>query len=46
MTDESLADIQKLANQSFVPSAVSSIDGQDVKDIMQVGQGMQGLDAL
>ena len=40
------ADLLAPTNGSFTPSAVTRIDGEDVKDLTRYGSGMQDLDAL
>ena len=44
--NEHIADLLAQINGSFTPSAVTLIDGQDVKDLTRYGSSMQDLDAL
>jgi len=41
-----VADLGGVSNANFTPSAVISINGQDIKSITQFGREMQDLDAL
>ena len=46
LTTTELADIESLSSGSYTPSPVTSINGQDVSYLTELGSGMQDLDAL